>query len=282
MLTLEESLLTPPTDPFTLPPREVVGPVTEVFPKEHSAPCPAHLGSKSLSDSTALPDPHEGACQVQLTSAWETNTMTWSQSWKLVQCLQKGWCTSRSCRETWFRENSSMLMLFLFRLLISAAQRNVLCCADALWRFGLCCFASCLAEASELMSFFGCSCPNTPPQRGSQHLQAYAGGSRGTWCWYRVTVVQGHHPLLTPSLHVLCVSGHSQTMDVPNLPQSLATPRGSCHHRCPKLPQTSPCWFLSPNESPPTPGGLQPLEVPTSNCISVPVLGSMGLVMSMW
>jgi len=31
------------------------------------------------------------------------------------------------CGETWFRENSSMLMSFLFRLLISAAQCNMLC-----------------------------------------------------------------------------------------------------------------------------------------------------------
>lgn len=31
------------------------------------------------------------------------------------------------CGETWFRENSFMLMPFLFRLLISAAQRNMLC-----------------------------------------------------------------------------------------------------------------------------------------------------------
>lgn len=76
MLTLEESLLAPPTDPFTLPPQEVVEPRTEVFPKEHSASYPAHLGSQSLSDPTALLDPHEGACQVHLISAWETNTMT--------------------------------------------------------------------------------------------------------------------------------------------------------------------------------------------------------------
>lgn len=43
-------------------------------------------------------------------------------------------------------------------------------------------------------------------------------------------------------------------------------------------PQTSPCSSLSHTGSLPTPGGPQSLEVSTSNCISVLVLGSMGPV----
>lgn len=159
-----------------------------------------------------------------------------------------------------------------------------MCRVYAVWRFGLCCFASCLAGASDLKlgpsdGFFLIVVPPTYPHSGApntcSHMQ---GGAEAHGVGYRVTMVQGCHPLLTPSLHVLCVSGHSQPMDLPLLPQSLTTPGGPCHHRHPQAPQTSPCSSLSPTGSPPTPGGPQPLDVPTSNCISVLVLGSMGLV----
>lgn len=143
-----------------------------------------------------------------------------------------------------------------------------MCCADAVRRFGLCCFASCLAEASDLMWFSG-AIPPTHPHRGApntcSHMQR---GAEAHGVGYRVTMVQEHHPLLTPSLHILCVSGHSQPMDLPLLPQSLTTPGGPCPHRCPQPPQTSPCSSLSPTGSPPAPGGPQPLEALTSNCIS--------------
>lgn len=132
-------------------------------------------------------------------------------------------------------------------------QLSVMCCADAVWRFGLCCFASCLAGASDLMWFLAVV-PPTHPHRGApntcSHMQE---GAEAHGLGYRVTMRQGCHPLLTPSLHVLCVSGHSQPMDLPNLPRSLTTPRGPCHHRCPQPPQTSPCRSLCSTGSSPIP-----------------------------
>lgn len=112
---------------------------------------------------------------------WPQHNELWSQSWKLVQCLQKGLMHKQVSAGRIDSENSSMLMLFLFKLLISAAQRNVLCWRSLeVWPV-LFCILSGRSFWPDVV--FWCSSPNTPSQRSSQHLQPYAGGSRGTWCW---------------------------------------------------------------------------------------------------
>lgn len=93
-----------------------------MLPEEHPASCPTHLGTGSPSHPTALLGSRE-ACPVCSTSAREkSEARSWGQSWELVQCLRQG-----PRGGTRFGASSAMLMLFLFRRLISAAQRSVLC-----------------------------------------------------------------------------------------------------------------------------------------------------------
>lgn len=112
-------------------PGELHGPQQKCFQKSIPLPAEHILAWWAWAHHSAQPPawPQHGDQQKDLEPELEAGAVT----------AERANAQAGLCGETWNRENSSMLMLFLFRLLISAAQRNVLCwCRQEVWPALLC------------------------------------------------------------------------------------------------------------------------------------------------